>query len=255
MRRRTVLSLVGAGTTALAGCTAPRSGTGKPRTERPDHTERPAACPTTQSLGVEWPADLTADAVESFVAVYEDVYYRDVVVEYDPDSRFDSYQLETWITEGATPSGDGYEVAVSGGGAIYHSTFMLEASAMNASDDTVAVSASEIDDQRLADTLSEAAATGSATVHVEDQAQGIQYVDTLASLSESFDGPAGTGDADSLVVAVDNTTVDLTVTATQFHGDYGWKAFYYVDDTVVRRTTDEGADPERGDVLECRRER
>jgi hypothetical protein len=41
-----------------------------------------------------------------------------------------------------------------------------------------------------------------------------------ASLSGAFDGLSGRGDSDSLHVDVDGTTVELSVTATNFHGDY-----------------------------------
>jgi len=42
--------------------------------------------------------------------------------------------------------------------------------------------------------------------------------------------------------------------ADSFHGDYDWRAWYYVDDHVLRRTTDEDRDPRDGERLECRKE-
>lgn len=253
MRRRPFLALVGGGTLTVAGCMAGSDGPTATGDGNREATDLPPDCPTTQGLDVELPTEFDAETVESFAVTYEDVYYREVVLEYEPDTRLDSYQLETWVAEGPIPAGVGYEIKISGGGGVYSPTLMLEARTADPFDGTEVVSAGEIDDRELNELLHEAAETGTAEHHVEDPGEVVvRYIDRLASLSESFQGPSGPGDSDSLYVSVDNATVELTATATQFHGDHGWRAWYYVDERVVRRTTSEETGPQAGTLLECR---
>jgi len=249
MHRRTFLTIVGGGALSLAGCTSgPDPGEGTPT-----HTDLPAECPTSQDLGVEWPADLDAETVESFVEEYEHVYHRDAVVEYEPESQLDSYELSGTVSEGPRAAGDGWELAYSGSGGVYRPTLMIGAATAEPPEDADVVPVEEVDDEPLTETLEEAAETGEAEYHVEPPGEEVDgYVDRLASLSEDFDGLSGRGDSDTLYVDVDGTTVELSVTASNSHGDYWWDAWYYVDEHVVRRTSDEGTDPREGELLECR---
>lgn len=271
MRRRTLLAALGAAA-GLAGCTTGDEpgdggdtgggeGTPVPPTATPTatgtttggSTDTPEDCPTSRGLGVEPPEDLDASAVESFVEAYEHVYYRDVVVEYEPESRLDSYELDGGVTDPPRRVGDGWELEYSGSGGIYRPTLALGARRTDPPDGADVVPVDGIDEGPVAETLEEAAETGEAEHHVEPPGEKVdRYVDLFASLSEDFERLSGRGDSDTLYVDVDGTAVELTVAATDFHGDYWWTAWYYVDERVVRRTGEEGVDPRDGELLECR---
>ena len=273
MRRRTLLGLAGAGVLSLAGCTAgpdpgdsgdsPDPGTGATdgrhtetdtTTVAGTPTDLPADCPISQGRDVEWPETLDARAVESFVEAYEHAYFREVVVEYEPESRLDAYELDGSVSDGPRVVDGGWVLEYAGGGGIYRPTLRLEATTAEPPDGADPVPASEVEDGTLTGLLEEAAETGTAENHLFDSPgeRVDRYVDLLASLSEDFDRLSERGDSDSLYVDVDGTTVELTATATGFHGDYWWEATYYVDERVVRRTGDEDADPRNGKLLECR---
>ncbi|WP_380680259.1 hypothetical protein [Salinigranum sp. GCM10025319] len=249
MQRRTFLASIGVGTLSLAGCTA-WSDSGSSGRGTDEAADLPEDCPTTQGLDVDWPGELDAPTVETFVEEYEWVYYRDVVVEYE-DSRFSSYQLSGQVSIGPTRVGGGYVVEYSGDGAIYETELRLRATTSEPPDGADIVQMSAIDDSRLADLLIEAAETGEADDYVPDT-ETRRYIDLLASLSEDFDPLPGWGTSDTLYVDVETTIVDLTAEAIQYHGDYGWTSRYYVDEQVVRRTTEEGIEPQNGTLVECR---
>jgi len=177
-----------------------------------------------------------------------------VVVEYEPESRLDSYGLSGSVVDGPTPAGEGWVLEYSGGGGIYRPTLALRATTTEPPDGADPVPASEVENGTLAGLLEEAAEAGEAQHHVEPPGEKVdRYVDLLASLSDDFDRLSGRGDSESIYVDVDGTTVELSATATDFHGDYWWKSTYYVDERVVRRTADEEVDPRNGTLLECRR--
>jgi hypothetical protein len=288
MRRRTFLMVLGAGAATLAGCTS-RSGdpgagadtdrptdadSGTPTddgdgtpTPLPDEgtdatptastgtgttPTHPPSCPTTQGLDVEWPTDLDAESAESFVETYERVYYRDVVVEYEPESRLDAYELSGGVME-REQRGDGWVITYSGSGGVYRPTLALGATTADPPGDVDPVPIADVADDTLVELLQTAAETGEAEHHVEPPGEKVdRYLDRLTALSPEFDGVSGRGDSDSLHVDVDGTTVELTATATNLHGDYWWTARYYVDERVVRRVEGEDADPRGGPVVECR---
>lgn len=259
MRRRTLLAGLLGGPLFLGGCLAGPTDapteTGTPSTDAPSDTPTatPADCPTSQDIDVAWPDTLDAESVTAFVEAYEQVYYREVVVDYEPASTLESYELAGGVTDGPTDLGDGWAATYSGGGGIYQPTLMLSAVTATPPEDADVVPAGNVDDAVLSDLLAEAADTGAAEHHVADPGETVdRYVDLLASLSEDFEALSGRGDEDSLYVDVDGTTVELSAQATSFHGDYGWTVRYYVDERVVRRATDAEADPREGELLECR---
>lgn len=96
MKRRTLLASIGGGTISLAGCTTGTDTVGP--TDDNDQSDRPEDCPISQGLGVEWPEAPDAATVEAFVEEYEHVYFRDVIVEYEPESRLDCYELSGSVT-------------------------------------------------------------------------------------------------------------------------------------------------------------
>jgi len=275
MNRRTLLTLLGAGTVSLAGCTSgsgpagtdegtptetPHPDDGVPEatdtTTTGDGTAEPNAlpedCPTTQDLGVEWPTDLDAEAVESFVEAYEHEYHREVVVAYEPETPLDEYGLSGSVSEGPRRAGDGWTLTYSGSGGVYRPGLFLGATPADPPEGANVVSADELEDERLTELFTEAVDTGEAEAHVDRRgAEAInRYLDLFASVSDEF-ALSGPGDSDTLYVDVDGTTVELDVTADNFHGDYWWGATYYVDERVVRRT-EEDTDPREGELLECR---
>lgn len=260
MQRRTLLTLVGGGAVSFPGCT---TGTDLPATDEttdektddsPDENdELPEECPKSQEIDVEWPVELDASAAESFVEAYEHAYYRDLVVEYEAESRLDSYGLSGVVGTPPTEMGDGWEIEYSGNGGIYRPTLSLDAATADPPEGADQVSVGKIDDVAVTETLEEAADAGEAEFHVDTPGDEVdRYLDLFTSLSDDFEELSGHGDSDRLYVDVDGTTVELSVTATNFHGDYGWNALYYVDEQVVRRTTDRDADPRNGQLLECR---
>jgi hypothetical protein len=242
MRRRTVLTGTGTGLCALAGCATLAS-----------DRDLPDDCPTTRDLGVEIPDDLDADSVASFVEAYEAAYYREVVVNYEPESSVDEYRLDGRVTGEPQSVSDGWIVEYDGSGGVYRPTLYLRATTADAPEGADVVPASEIDDAPVTDTVEAAAETGEAEHHVDSPGEEVaRYLELFESLSDDFRELSGPGDSDSLYVDVDGTTVELTVQASSFHGDYWWSARYYVDEHVVRRTDDEGVDPQSGTLLECR---
>jgi hypothetical protein len=257
MRRRTVLTAIVGGTLSTAGCTGvpDTAAGGSTATETTETTTAslPNSCPTTQGLDVEWPEELDAATVESFVEAYEAAYYREVVVDYEPESTLDSYGLNGG-TDDATRVGDGWQVSYNGGGGIYTPTLGLRATTGDPPAGADVVPSSEIEDDLLTGLLEDAVETGEARRHIDTPGEEVdRYVDLLSSLSDDFEPLTGPGDSDSLHVDVDGTVVELTARADSFHGDYGWTAWYYVDEQVVRRTSDEDTSPREGTVLECRR--
>lgn len=260
MRRRTLLTAIGSGTVSLAGCTTTgsvptttRSTSGDQTATTGDQTALPEECPTSRGLDAEWPTDLDASTVRSFVEEYEHAYYRDIVVEYEPESQLDSYELNGSVTAPPREAGNGWKLAYSGSGGIYRPTLALGAEPTDPPDEADVVPVSGITEQPVREMLSEAADAGEAEYLVEPPGENVdRHIELFASLSDDFERLSGRGDSDTLYVDVDGTTVELTVAATNLHGDYWWDAWYYVDEQVVRRTTDENTDPRTGELLECR---
>lgn len=210
------------------------------------------ACPTTQGLGVEWPETLDAESVASFVETYEYRYVRDVVVGYEPESRFDAYEMSHDVREEPTERGDGWVVEVGGGGAVYTPHLAIEARTGTLPEGREAVPVDEIDGSLLSVAAKTAAEEGEASRRIGPGESAEQYADLLADLDDDFGRLASMGDTSTLYVDVDGTTVEVTATVDRFHGDYGWEAEYYVDETEVRRSGWDGPPPEEGELLECR---
>lgn len=256
--RRRLLAAGAAAAAGAAGCIGDPTGDadgGSSPTATPTPTDRPlpADCTTSQDLGVEWPTELDADAVGNFVLEYEHVYYRDVVVEYEPESRVDEYGLDPAIRDGPTAVDRGYEVAVSGGGGVYRPTLHLGATVADPPVGADVVPLAKVEDETLRHVLETAAADGEADHHVEPPGERVdRYIELVASLSEDVEPLDEPGDEDTAYFDVDGTTVELTVQADRFHGDYWWSARYYVDEHVVWRVDDREGDPRNGELLECR---
>ncbi|PSP78439.1 hypothetical protein BRC81_07810 [Halobacteriales archaeon QS_1_68_20] len=246
MNRRDVLQAASAGVVvALAGCLG--SGESGPTAQQPDD------CPVTQGLDVGWPEELTTETVESFVENYENAYYREKVVDFEQETRLDEYALSANVASGPTESGAGYEVELSGGGGVYRPNLHLAATVADAPVDADVHSTDDLE-TGLASLLRDAADSDEeVTQHVTRRDVVRRFVATVNELSDG-EPLTGKGDAATLYFDVDGTTVELSVSASSFHGDYWWSAWYYVDENVVRRTDDDSVDPAEGELLECRGE-
>lgn len=247
MQRRTLIAGA-ACTISLAGCI-----TDLGNENNSNETDSgPDNCPTSQDIGVEWPEELDASSVKSFVEDYEQVYYKELVVEYTPETSLDSYEASGEVTTGPSEVGDGWELKYRGGGAVYRPTLMMGATPQEAPSDTDPVPLEEIDKDPLEEMLQSAAETGEAELAVETPREEIaEYLDLFESINQDVQ-LSERGDTVTLYVDVDGTTVELSVTANNFHGDYDWEAWYYVNEQVVRRTSDEDTDPQEGKLQECR---
>lgn len=248
LNRRALLSAVGAA--AIGGCTESSLPDGLGGNDTETDPDLPDDCPVSQGYDVEWPEDLDAETAEAFVEDYEAVHYRESVVEYEPETRLDSYDLGVH-SEGVQRTGDGYEVKASGSGGIYRPDLMFDAHREDDPADAERVAASEIEDERLRELLETAAAEGEAETIVRHGPDVDRYIDLLDSHFESYDPHSEHGDSRTLYFSVDGTPVEVEVTASALHGDYWWSAWYYVDEHVVYRAEEERP-PKDGELLECR---
>lgn len=241
MRRRRLLASALAGSLSLAGCLGGRD---------PFGPDLPEDCPTSQDLGVEWPRDLDESTAGSFVEAYEERYYREVVFDYEPVSRYSSVGSAISRVKDVTGSNGGWQIRFSGVLGVNKAFMHLQAARADPRDDANVIPRSKFDDERLRDLLDEAAETGEADREIEtDEVDA--FVDRFETLSDGFElSPAEPRDA--LYVDVNGTTVELTVSVHTFHADRFWDAWYYVDEHVVWRSGDNRVDPRDGELLECR---
>ena len=249
--------LAGAATAGVAGCTVGNQ-VGESGDGSGDVGALPSACPTTQGLDVEWPAELTAETVTGFVEAYEERYYREVAVGYEPGSRLDDYRLSGSVQAGVEERDDGYVAEFAGGGALYKPGLHVSAEVAEPPEGTDPVEYARIDDEglrRLLEDAVDADGDGTAALGIEGDAEIDAYLDLLESLFERFEAFDGPNESATLYAEIEGTTVELSVYSDGFHGDYWWNAWYYVDEHVVRRTSDPDADPTEGELLECRSER
>lgn len=256
--RRRLLGAVGAAmAAAAAGCTDRLAGDDPDTDADADgDPDPPADCPTTQGLDVERPDHLTAETAASFVEAYEHVHYRDVLLGYEPESRLDDYRVDVSVQDRPDERDGGYAVEVGGGGAWYRPNLFLDAAGAAAPDGAEQVPHEAVEDEELRALLAAAvdadADDGRTRTRVDPRSDIDDYLETLESLSDEDGLVEEPGDSATLYFRVDDSDVELSVSADTFHGDYWWEARYYVDERVVRRTSGDGADPRDGELLECR---
>ncbi len=237
-------TLIAAGVVAVAGCTGLAS----------NGDDLPEDCPTTQDLGVDLPDDLNPETVESFVTTYEDTYVREVVQEYESESQLDSYEVVVSTLESPISEDDGYVVPVEGTGAVYRPTLDLEATVSDPPAGADVVSLNKVEDNQLRMVLEEAAEQGEAKHHVDRPGERVdEYVELLASLSPNIDKITSRGDSETAYFEVGETVVELKIHASNYHGDVGWTARYFVGEHVVWRARGTDEDPRNGELLECRK--
>lgn len=245
MKRRALLTAVGAGTLAYAGCLG--------RAGFPGGDSLPEDCPTSQDLGVEWPGDFDDSTATSFLKAYERAYYEQMVVDtlFEPESRLFTYT--GWIVrvkEISSTLTDGWTAHISGIVNVRRGDLYFDAATADPPESARPIPIGDIDDEDLTDLLRNAADSGHADDRIPpDRTDG--YLDLFGRLSESFD-LTHVGDSEKLYVDVDGTTVELEVSWFAVNRDHFWHAWYYVDDKVVWRSGEEDVDPRDGQLLECR---
>jgi hypothetical protein len=257
--RRTLVSAIAAGAVGTAGCLdgmprdAPAVQSSADGSPSPTDRPLPDECPTSQCIDVEWPAELTDETVAHFARRYENAYYREVVVEYEPGTMIDKYGLTAYVNDPVAVDG-GYEVVLSGSGGVYQPPLHLAARTADPPSDADLIPVEEVSDDGLWDLIETAAAEGEAETTIESDRERVDHViERVASLSADVHGPHSPGAEDTGYFDVDGTTVELTLQAGNLHGDYWWSARYYVDEHVVRRVDEEDGEPrEDGTLLECR---
>ena len=170
LSRRTLLAAAATGTAGTAGCLdgafggtdGERSPTDDEASSTPTDRELPAECPTTQDLNVEWPTELTDESVETFVEAYENAYYREAVVEYEPTTVVDEYGLAASVSDGPVAVDGGYRVVLSGSGGVYEPGLHLRAGGADPPAGADVVPVGEVSDDTLREVIETAAAEGEA---------------------------------------------------------------------------------------------
>lgn len=255
MTRRDLLA--SSAVAAVAGCLGDRrdgvaaDGDGTPPRTDDEADDLTEACPTTGGLD-ERRDGLDREVVGPLdVEAYDDAYVREVVVGYESDSRLDEHELSGGIRGEPTERDGGYVLEVRGGGAVYEPNLHLDAAVAEAPADAERVPNHEAD-EAIRGLLAAAVEVDDADDErtrgrVEDGEAIDAHLDSLAALFETFDPLEGPGDSSALYF-----DVELSVSADTSHGDYGWRAQYYVDERHLRRTVDGDDDPVDGDLLECR---
>lgn len=244
MRRRTLVSAIGAGSLSLAGCAAVTELTGE---------NLPKDCPVSQGLGVEWPRELNESTVAAFVEEYELEYYQQEVFDdvFEPQSRLDTY--EGWIgdvNDISETSGGGWRVQFEGIVNIRRGDLALSATASDPPGGAELIPIHDIEGERLIDVLEEAAETGRAEQRIgPTRTDG--YLDLFGTLSDEFE-LTYVDDSETLYFDLDGTTVELVVSWSPANRDHFWYVSYYVDEHVVWRSADADSNPRDGDLLECR---
>lgn len=245
MRRRTLLTVVGAGSLSIAGCIALPGSDG--RETLPDD------CPTSRDVGIEWPRDLGESTVATFVERYEETYYRQHVIDtiYEPESRLFGYS--GWISRIKNVSevdGGGWRVHFSGIVNVQRGDLVLEATVTEPPDEEQVIPFRDVADELLFEVLNTAAETGQEARRIgPTQSEG--YLQRFEEFSSEFE-ISEVGDSDTLYFSVDGTIVELVVHASPPNRDHFWDAWYYVDEHVAWRSGDADTDPREGDLLECR---
>lgn len=241
MRRRALLTSALAGSLTLPGCTT---------ATRLFEPNLPEPCPTSQDLGVEWPRDLNQSTVATFVEGYEEQYYRQVVFDYEPESRFSRVGSAIARVKNVTKANGGWRVHFSGILGINEAFTQLYAAPSDPPDEADVVSLDEIDHEQLRELLNDAVETGEAELEISP-GETDEYVDRFEAISEAFEiSPAESRDA--VYFDVNGTTVELVVSVDTYHSDRFWDAWYYVDGQVVWRSSEQDIDPRDADLLECR---
>lgn len=256
MRRRSLLTTMGAGSLSLAGCAAVTEMTGTDDLADDSSTSEtenlPENCPTSQNLGVEWPEQLDESTVVSFVEEYELEYYQQEVIDtlIEPQSRLFAY--EGWIgrVETVTETVGGWQAQFEGIVNVLRGDLVLEATTSDPPRDAELIPIGEIDQEQLTEVLNEAADTGQAEQMI-GPSQTDEYLDLFGRLSDEFE-LTHVGDSETLHFSIDGTIVELVVTWFAPNRDHFWNAWYYVDEQVIWRSARKDINPKDGELLECR---
>lgn len=254
MNRRSYLAIVSSGTVAgLAGCSGSdlslrgddADGNDSAGSDS-DTTQLPADCPVSQGLGVSFPDRVEGDAVRAFIGEYEPAYVeRQAEAERDT-TKWTISALSTSVID-VEESSPGFVVETR---TVWSERTKLDVTIVAEPQDGVPdgvepVAADALPDEaELAANVARAAVSDGGEVDRRDEDQNYNLLTAPLESSRS--------DAGEYYVTVEDAPVSLDVTSGyETVVDANETAWYYVDDGVVRRTADEGADPEDGELLEC----
>lgn len=235
--RRAVLASVGA--VATAGCSAAYLGGARPAIT--------ADCPTTQDLDVEWPRNLNPQRVTGFVESYEQAYYRDTVLSYEPETRLDALELNGRTGTAAVTGG--YRVKFAGRAEISRPDLEIAVSLAFPPDGADVVSADSIDDGTIRATLDRAITqcNGEGSFTVTRSADGAaaidRYIAMVSALSEDVAPDSTWTETVALFIDYRGSPIKLTLSTLENRVDDAWTVRYYVNENVVVRD---------GNLLECR---
>lgn len=248
MDRREVLTLIaGGGSIALSGClesVGDGNGDG-PNDELPDE------CPVSETLGLDWPEQLYEDIVASFIEQYEAEYLREVEIGFEPVTRYDSYGIEV-DGRSITEREDGFEMRIDSGGPILTPNLDLIATVTDPPDGVEPVAIEDLENDLAKQVISDAIEEGEAAnkLHHGPEVEG--FLDHVDELSPDFEPPESQTEEASVYVEANDSIIELTIRPDGFHGDWWLTAWYYIDDHVLWRTTQEDEAPRDGELLECR---
>ena len=253
-RRRTILVTLGA--TTVAGCLGEnRQESASDSESGPESASRTALakqCPKSQDLEVTWPTDLTASSAEEFISSYAVRYAREYTDSYESKSQLDSYELTSRVTSvDPVEQNSGYQIDVTVSGGIYTPSLTLETDVVDSSGEREPVPIADVDGE-LRGLLIEAPEDGATRTIVPRGPEIDAYIDSVDSVSETFDGTVQPVGTETVYFDVNGTVVSLTLINNESHADVGRKLRYYVDDCVVWRTSDPDGAPTEGTLLECR---
>ena len=241
MKRRSLLATTALGSvSALGGCSSSPRGDDETAT-----VTRPDECPETPDFDVSVPASANESETEVFVRESEVErfvrQYEEAVVS---DSTGTGRRGEILDSEDAAP-GTIFRVEVT-----WSTTTMIGVVITAEVQETVPAEAiardveSLPDDaERVADVAREAVTDGKSATWKD---RTIDHEPILSALERAFDG------ADTYYVTVDGQPVLVDVSPASEGVDDGHSiARYYVDEAVIRRTTDSNRDPREGELIAC----
>lgn len=240
MRRRDLLAVLGTGT-PLTGCLGARNPTVESaETATPSH---PDECPVSQDVDVPLPDEITEDEVRSFVRDYEQAYIY---------GRFITEELSV----GEEPESTVQDLDTGDHGIAVHvhtvwSGTTVEGTVISATpNEEIPDGVSPIDVESLPDSaepvanLAREAATENEEVRWEDSSEDHESIASeLESAQVDDDGYCVTVAGDPILVRI--------LPASEIITDGEERAWYFVDEVAVRRTSDRDRDPVDGDLMEC----
>lgn len=247
MKRRSLLATTALGSAAaLGGC-----GSNPQADDETATATRPDDCPETPDVDVSLPDSanesetgvfVRESEVETFLKQHEEALVSDSLgtggrVTYSPTAKIQE-------VEDAAP-GTLFRVEVTWSTTTMIGVVITAEVRETVPEEAIARDIESLPDdaERIADVAREAVADGESATWKD---RTIDHEPILSALERAFD------DAETYYVTVDGQPVRVDVTPASEGVDDGHSiARYYVDEAVVRRTTDSNGDPRDGELVAC----